>query len=105
MSAPTTELPFGTPAYITGEGVDREAALHRRRKSAMVSLLSEFEREIEPHVSGHENAIENFKRSCRKKLNGLVFEAVELMKLEPGEHLNEHAVDLAERLAYDATED
>lgn len=65
----------------------------------MISLLSEFEREIERHVKpGHEEAVENFKRSCRRKLNGLTFEAIELMKLRPGEQLNEHAVDLAEAL-------
>lgn len=86
-----------------GVTADREAVLHRRRKKAMVSLLSEFEREIEPHVRpGNRQAIENFKRSCRQKLNGLVFEAAELMRLEPGECLNEHAVDLAEQLAFDA---
>ncbi len=69
----------------------------------MISLLSEFEREIEPHLPrGLQQEIENFKRSCREKLNGLTFEAIELMKLQPGEHLNEHAVDLAERLAFDA---
>ncbi|MDQ2876514.1 MAG: hypothetical protein M3Y33_17625 [Actinomycetota bacterium] len=83
--------------------MDREAILHRRRKTAMISLLSEFERNIEPHVSpGNEKAMEDFKRSCRAKLNGLGFEAIELMRLEPGERLNEHAVDLAEQLAFDA---
>lgn len=67
----------------------------------MLSLLSEFEREIAPHVSpGHETAIANFKRSCREKLNGLTWEAIELMGLEPGDSLNEHAVDLAEQLAF-----
>lgn len=66
----------------------------------MVSLLSEFEREIEPHIGkGHREAIESFKRSCREKLNGLTWEAIELMK--DGD-LNEHAVDLAAQLAFDA---
>lgn len=97
----TDELETARPAaYITQ---DREAVLHRRRKKAMVSLLSEFEREIEPHVTpGHTQAIETFKRSCRQKLNGLAFEAAELMRLQPGEDINEHAVELAEQLAFDA---
>lgn len=68
----------------------------------MVSLLSEFEQAIQPHISsGNDKAIEAFKRSCREKLNGLTWEAIELMQLEPGEDLNEHAVDLAERLTFD----
>lgn len=69
----------------------------------MVSLLSQFEQEIEPHIAaGHRKAIEDFKRSCRQKLNGLTFEAIELLKLEPGESLNEFAVRLAEQLPSDA---
>jgi len=68
----------------------------------MISLLSEFERAIEPHVRpGHDKAIQDFKRSCRERLNGLCWEAIELTKLEPGESLNSHAVDLAEKLAYE----
>lgn len=86
-----------------GGAVDREAQLHRRRKAAMISLLSEFEQNIEHHIpAGHEQVIENFKRSCREKLNGLTFEAIELMKLQPGERFNEHAADLAEKLMFDA---
>jgi len=81
----------------TPENVDCEKVLHARRKSAMVSLLSEFEHQIAPHIRpGHEKAIEDFKRSCRQKLNALTWEAVELMKLEPGETMNGHAVDLAQ---------
>lgn len=81
--------------------MDREATLHRMRKDAMVSLLSEFER-LEPHITpGHETEIEHFKRSCRRKLNSLVWEAIELMSLEPGERANEAAADLAGDL-YDA---
>lgn len=106
MTPSTDEL---ASAYITpctsdnGGGVDREAILHRRRKNAMISLLSEFEREIEPYVRGdRRQAIENFKRNCRRKLNGLTWEALELMNLQPGEHINEHAADLAEQLAFDA---
>lgn len=67
----------------------------------MVSLLAEFEREIEPQVAkGHDKEIEDFKRSCREKLNALTFEALELMALQPGEEVNEHAVDLAARLPF-----
>lgn len=86
-------------------GVDRPALLHQRRKSTMRTLMQAFESEIEPYIApGHELAIENFKRSCRKKLNGLTWEALELMNLQPGESLNEHAVDLAEE-TFNATED
>jgi hypothetical protein len=85
-------------------GVDREATLHRRRKDSMVSLLSEFEREIERHVRpGHQKEIDHFKQSCRRKLNGLTWLACELMKLEPGESLNEYVTDLAEQLEFDAS--
>jgi hypothetical protein len=67
----------------------------------MISLLSEFEREIAPHMGpGHQKAIEDFKRSCRSKLNALTWEAIELMRLEPGETLNEYSVDLASKLAF-----
>jgi hypothetical protein len=67
----------------------------------MVSLLAQFERDIVPLIAeGHDQAIEDFKRSCREKLNALTFEGIELMRLEPGEELNECAVDLAERLAF-----
>jgi hypothetical protein len=83
--------------------VDREAQLHRRRKAAMISLLSEFESEIERHIPpGHDQAINQFKRSCREKLNGLTFMAIELMKLTPGEQFNDYAADLAEQLVFDA---
>jgi hypothetical protein len=103
----TAQLPS---AYIRdsspddgGVGVDREAILHHRRKAAMVSLLSEFERHIERHVApGNSKAIADFKRSCREKLNGITFLACELMKLQPGEEINQHIVDLAEKLQFDA---
>jgi hypothetical protein len=78
--------------------VDLAATLHRRRKNAMISLLSEFETEIQPLIAGNEQAIEHFKRSCREKLNAVTFEAIELMQLGPGEELNELAVDLTARL-------
>lgn len=103
MTATTTEgLPANDSlAYITD--TDREAVLHRRRKAAMVSLLSEFEAKVEPLIpAGHRKETEDFKRSCRQKLNGLTFGAIELMRSEPGEHLNEHAVELAEQLAFNA---
>lgn len=66
----------------------------------MVSLLSQFESDIAPLIKGHDTEIEHFKRSCREKLNALTFEAIELLRMEPGESLNEHAVDLAGRLAF-----
>lgn len=84
-----------------GAGIDREATLHRLRKNAMVSLLSEFERELEPHIKGRNQEIVHFKESCRRKLNSIVWEAIELMTMEPGEKLNEAAADLAGDL-YDA---
>lgn len=68
--------------------------------------MFEFEREIEPLLPpGSEKAIQDFKRSCRKKLNGITWEAIELSQLEPGESLNEHAVDLAEETFGGTTED
>lgn len=80
--------------------IDRVAILHRRRKSAMVSLLSQFERDIEPHLGpGHRQAINDFKRGCREKLNALTFEAVELM-LRPDGEINEHAVDFAAEFGF-----
>ena len=103
MSA-TAQLQLARMAYIRQQP-DREAALHHRRKNAMISLLSEFEREIEPHVTGgHDQQIAEFKRSCREKLNALCFEAIELSRLKVGEDLNEHAVDLAGKLAFDGNE-
>jgi hypothetical protein len=99
-SARSTYIRSEDPAE--GAPVDREAQLHRRRKNAMNSLLTEFEREIEPLIGpGHGKVIENFKRSCREKLNGLTFQAVELMGLGPGEHFNEAAADLAEHIEFD----
>jgi hypothetical protein len=72
----------------------------------MISLLSEFEENIQPLIAkSDENhrAIEHFKRSCREKLNLVTFEAVELMQLQPGEEMNELAVDLTARLQSDDT--
>jgi hypothetical protein len=92
-------------AYIRGDlngGVDREALLHRKRKDSMISLLSEFEQQIECHVGpGHEREIDHFKRSARRKLNGLTFLACELLKLQPGESINEYATDLIEQVEFD----
>jgi hypothetical protein len=85
-----------------GGGVDREAILHKRRKSAMRSLLEEFDTEIAPHFRGDQKAVRDFKKHVREKLNALTWEAIELTKLGPGESLNEHAVDLAGQLAFDA---
>ena len=86
-----------------GGAVDREAMLHRRRKDCMISLLSEFEQEIERHVKpGHDREIDHFKRSCRRKLNGLTWLACDMLKLEPGEIINEAAADMAEQLTFDA---
>lgn len=100
MSAVTSEF---QSAYIRSgpEGaVDREATLHKRRKVAMKSLLNEFERDVAPHVEGQSEAIEHFKESCREKLNALTFLAIELLRMEPGEQINDEAVDLAGRLAF-----
>jgi hypothetical protein len=80
--------------------------LHRRRKRALAALLSEFEELIEPLIpSGHDEAIRNFKGICRRKLNGLTYEAIELTQLGPKEHLNGHVVQLAEDLPFDELED
>ena len=69
----------------------------------MRGLLELFEQQIEPHIaSGHERAIENFKGELRGKLNGLTFEATELLRLRPGERFNEAAADFAERVQFDA---
>lgn len=83
--------------------IDREAVLHKRRKTAMVSLLSQFERDIEPYLEGQRQAIDDFKRSCREKLNALTFEAIELLRMDDDEALNEHAVELAAQFAYTDT--
>lgn len=111
MSVPLTdERQSNGQAYIRvdsngGGGVDKQAILHRRRKSAIRSLMFEIEREIEPLLPPEaKQAIADFKRSCRKKINGLTWEAIELTRLEPGESLNEHAVDLAEE-TFHARED
>lgn len=89
----------------SGSGVDKPALLHLRRKSSTISLLAQFERDIEPLLPPEsKQAVDDFKRSCRKKLNGLTFLAIELMKLRRGERVNEHAVDLAEE-TFNATED
>lgn len=82
------------------------AMLHRKRKRATAALLKAFEDDIEPLIRpGSETAIDDFKGVCRAKINGLTFEAIALLELEPGEALNMKAVDLAEALTLDETED
>jgi hypothetical protein len=69
----------------------------------MVALLSAFEQEIEPLIGpGNQAAIDSFKGALRKRLTGDTFEAIALMK---GGAVNDHAVELAEQLTSDQTED
>jgi len=74
-------------AYITQcrkTSLDKEAILHKRRKRALAALLSTFEKEIEPLIAaGNDKAIDTFKGDCRKKLNGIAWEAIELAKWVP----------------------
>jgi hypothetical protein len=68
-----------------------------------VALLSAFEREIEPLIGpGHSEAIDSFKGALRRRLTGDTFEAIALTR---GGAVNGHAVELAERLTSDQTED
>ena len=81
-------------------------AIHRRRKSAMVALLANFEELIEPLLpSGHEEAIQTFKGVCRKRINALAYEGIRGTQALAGETLSATTVDLAEDLAFDDTED
>lgn len=94
-------------AYIRpDDSGDPRVAVHRRRKSAMVALLGEFERLIEPLLPpGNDEAIATFKGVCRKKINGLAWEAIGAFEAEPGDARNPLAADLAEDFAFDDTED
>jgi hypothetical protein len=84
-------------------GVDKGAILHKRRKRTIASLLSTFEQEIESLIPpGNDEAIDSFKGALRRRLTGDTFEAITLMK---GGSVNGHAVELAEQLTSDQTED
>jgi hypothetical protein len=91
------------PAYITNDRVSSiEEALHRRRKSAMVALLGQFEELIEPLIpSGNAEAIATFKGVCREKINGLAYTGIQAAKARAGESISRQTADLAERLAFD----
>jgi hypothetical protein len=83
--------------------VDTTAILHKRRKRTIVALLSAFEQEIEPLIQpGNNDAIDSFKGALRKRLTGDTFEAIALTR---GGAVNGHAVELAEQLTSDQTED
>lgn len=89
------------PNRDNGGGTSSEEAIHRRRKAAMVALLGAFEEGIEPLIPpGNQEAIRNFKRGCREKINGLAYEGIRAARALPGEAVSELAGDLAERLAF-----
>jgi hypothetical protein len=68
----------------------------------MVALLGRFEELIEPLIPpGNDEAIKNFKRVCRDKINGLAYEGLRAAECEPGEHVSRQTGDLAERFAFD----
>lgn len=72
----------------------------------MVALLGQFEELIEPLIpSGNEEAIATFKGVCREKINGLAYEGIRAARAQPGESVSRQTADLAERLAFNDTED
>jgi hypothetical protein len=78
-------------------GQDKQAILTRDRRRALAAILAEFEEAIEPLIpTGHLGEIDRFKGVVRKKLNGIVWKAIQLEQLESGQELNEYATQLAE---------
>jgi hypothetical protein len=71
----------------------------------MLTLLGEFEKVIEPLIPpGHEKAIDTFKSTCREKINGLAYEGIRALKVQPGDQVGDLSTDLAERFAFNDTE-
>lgn len=98
----TTQLKSERVARILGDNDSGAvAAIHRRRKSAMTTLLGSFEELIQPLLPpGNEKAIQSFKGVCRRKINGLAYEGIRAAEAAPGDSVSDLAGDLAEQLAF-----
>jgi hypothetical protein len=77
--------------------VDKQAYVHRRKKRYMAQVLEQFERDVEPHLP--DGVADQFKGMVRQKLHALALDACEIMSLQPGEELNQAAVDLRDQMA------
>lgn len=65
----------------------------------MAQLLSQFEREIEPHITKEQS--EKFKAEVRRKVNALAVDALDVMRLEPDMQINGAGQDVRDRIFAD----
>ena len=79
--------------------MDKAAFVHKRKKRYMAQLLEQFEREVEPHIPP--DVAEQFKGTTRQKLHALALDAIGILYLQPGEELNQAAVDLRDQVSHD----
>ena len=77
--------------------MDKQAYVHRRKKRYMAQVLEQFERDVEPHLP--DGVADQFKGTVRQKLHALALDACEIMSLQPGEEMNQAAVDLRDQLS------
>lgn len=79
--------------------IDRQSWVHQRKGRYMAQLLELFEQSIEPHVPAP--AAEKFKSECRRKLNALAVDAVDVMNMDESTLLNGAAQDVKDRIFVD----
>lgn len=76
--------------------MDKQAAVHRRKKRYMAQILGQFDEEVAPHLPS--DVADRFKGAVREKLHAFALDANEINSLKPGEEQNGHAVELRDRL-------
>lgn len=81
--------------------MDKVAAVHRRKKRYMATILGEFEKNVEPHVSPE--VAEQFKGIVRQKLHAFALDTQEIISLKPGEEINGAAQDLRDAVSVHST--
>lgn len=75
--------------------MDKQAAVHKRKKRYMAQILTQFDAEVGPLVPL--DVADRFKGAVREKLHAFALDAIEIDSLKPGEEQNGHAVELRDR--------
>lgn len=76
--------------------MDKDAAVHKRKKRYMAQILAKFDEEVAPFVP--RDVADRFRGTVREKLHAFALDAIEIDSLKPGEEQNGHAVELRDRL-------
>ena len=83
--------------------MDRTEYIQKRRRKYLAQVMDFFDDRITPLMGEKADSpeVDDFRGLCRAKFNALAVDAADVMELDADVHVNQHAVELKDRLYAD----